>query len=47
MSEVAEKQVLKLDKKFKEDSFVRVRVIGLRLVEGVAIGTLKVHYLHM
>ncbi|KMZ61801.1 30S ribosomal protein S1 [Zostera marina] len=41
MSEVAEKQVLKLDKKFKEDSFVRVRVIGLRLVEGVAIGTLK------
>lgn len=31
-----------VEKKFKEGSMARVRVLGVRHLEGVAIGTLKV-----
>ncbi|CAN0879206.1 rRNA biogenesis protein RRP5 [Linum grandiflorum] len=39
--DVAEAEVPKLEKKFKERSIVRVRIIGFRHLEGLATGTLK------
>lgn len=39
---MAEGEVRKLEKKFKEGSCIRVRILGLRNLEGVATGTLKV-----
>jgi rRNA biogenesis protein RRP5 len=39
---VAEEEVRKLEKKFKEGSRVRVRVLGFRHLEGLATGILKV-----
>lgn len=41
VSDVADKEVKKLEKIFKEGSLVRVRVLGLRYLEGLAIGILK------
>ncbi|GKV41870.1 hypothetical protein SLEP1_g49347 [Rubroshorea leprosula] len=41
ISDVAEEEVQKLEKKFKEGTHVRVRVLGFRLLEGVATGILK------
>lgn len=40
--DVSDKDVKNVDKKFKEGSISRVRVLGVRHLEGVAIGTLKV-----
>ncbi|XP_010557958.1 PREDICTED: rRNA biogenesis protein RRP5 isoform X2 [Tarenaya hassleriana] len=40
-SDVAEDEVKNLEKKFKEGSCVRVRILGLKQLEGIAIGTLK------
>ncbi|KAH6781199.1 RIBOSOMAL RNA PROCESSING 5 [Perilla frutescens var. hirtella] len=40
LSDVADKEV-KLDKSFKEGSYVRVRIHGYRHLEGLATGTLK------
>lgn len=39
---MAEDAVKKTGKKFKEGSHVRVRILGFRHLEGLAIGTLKV-----
>lgn len=39
---MAEEEVHKLEKKFKEGSHVRVRVLGFRHLEGLATGILKV-----
>ncbi|XP_015695265.2 rRNA biogenesis protein RRP5 [Oryza brachyantha] len=39
--DVSDKDVKNVEKKFKEGSMARVRVIGVRHLEGVAIGTLK------
>lgn len=39
---MAEGEVRKLEKRFKEGSCVRVRILGFRNLEGVATGTLKV-----
>ncbi|KAH0904854.1 hypothetical protein HID58_044357 [Brassica napus] len=39
--DAAEDEVKKLEKKFKEGSRIRVRVLGLKQIEGLAIGTLK------
>lgn len=39
---MAEEEVRKLEKKFKEGSHVRVRVLGFRHLEGLATGILKV-----
>lgn len=41
ISDVAEEEVRKLEKKFKEGSHVRVRVLGFRHLEGLATGILK------
>uniref|UniRef100_A0A2N9FN48 S1 motif domain-containing protein n=1 Tax=Fagus sylvatica TaxID=28930 RepID=A0A2N9FN48_FAGSY len=41
ISDVAEEEVRKLEKKFKEGSRVRVRVLGFRHLEGLATGILK------
>ncbi|XP_051148647.1 rRNA biogenesis protein RRP5 [Andrographis paniculata] len=41
MPDVADKEIGKLNKKFKEGSCVRVRILGYRRLEGLAIGTLK------
>ncbi|CAH8356759.1 unnamed protein product [Eruca vesicaria subsp. sativa] len=37
----AEDEVKKLEKKFKEGSRIRVRVLGLKQMEGLGVGTLK------
>lgn len=42
ISDVAEEEVRKLEKNFKEGSHVRVRVLGFRHLEGLATGILKV-----
>lgn len=42
ISDVAEEEVRKLEKTFKEGSHVRVRVLGFRHLEGLATGILKV-----
>lgn len=39
---MADEEVRKLEKKFKDGGHVRVRVIGFRHLEGLAMGTLKV-----
>lgn len=41
VTDVADKEVKKLEKSFKEGSFVRVRVLGFRRLEGLATGILK------
>nr|XP_015898902.2 rRNA biogenesis protein RRP5 isoform X1 [Ziziphus jujuba var. spinosa] len=41
ISDVAEEEVRKLEKKFKEGSEVRVRILGFRHLEGLATGILK------
>lgn len=46
ISDVAEVEVKKLEKKFKEGSHVRVRVLGFKHLEGLATGILKVVLLH-
>lgn len=42
MSDVADKEIKKLEKNFKEGGLVRVRVLGLRHLEGLVTGVLKV-----
>jgi rRNA biogenesis protein RRP5 len=42
ISDVAEEEVRKLEKTFKEGSHVCVRVLGFRHLEGLATGILKV-----
>ena len=37
-----EEEVQKLEKKYKEGNRVRVRILGLRYLEGIATGVLKV-----
>ncbi|XVE75785.1 hypothetical protein DITRI_Ditri12bG0120500 [Diplodiscus trichospermus] len=41
VSDVAEEEVRKLEKKYKEGSQVRVRILGFRHLEGLATGILK------
>ncbi|CAA0842788.1 Unknown protein [Striga hermonthica] len=41
VADVADKEVGKLEKNFKEGSLVRVRVLGYKHLEGLATGTLK------
>ncbi|TYJ18682.1 hypothetical protein E1A91_A09G140100v1 [Gossypium mustelinum] len=41
VSDVAEEEVRKLEKKFKEGTQVRVRILGFRHLEGLATGILK------
>ncbi|KAL2480440.1 RNA binding [Abeliophyllum distichum] len=41
VTDVADKDVRKLEKSFKEGNLVRVRVLGFRHLEGLATGTLK------
>ncbi|KAI9122039.1 hypothetical protein K1719_006728 [Acacia pycnantha] len=41
ISDIDEEEIQKLQKKFKEGSHVRVRILGLRNLEGLATGTLK------
>ncbi|XP_016442839.2 rRNA biogenesis protein RRP5 [Nicotiana tabacum] len=41
VSDVADKEVKKLEKSFKEGKVVRVRVLGFRHLEGLATGVLK------
>lgn len=42
VSDIAEGEGHKLEKKFKEGSCVRVRIFGIRHLEGLAVGVLKV-----
>ncbi|KAJ0028108.1 hypothetical protein Pint_36335 [Pistacia integerrima] len=42
ISDVAEEEVKKLEKKYKEGTRVRVRILGFRHLEGLATGILKV-----
>lgn len=44
---MAEEEVRKLEKKFKQGSHVRVRVLGFRHLEGLATGILKVKLLYL
>lgn len=39
---MADEEVRKLEKRFRDGGNVRVRVIGFRHLEGLAMGTLKV-----
>ena len=41
---MAEEEVRKLEKKYKEGSQVRVRILGFRHLEGLATGILKVAF---
>ncbi|KAK7345187.1 hypothetical protein VNO77_15745 [Canavalia gladiata] len=41
ISDVAEEEAQKLEKKYKEGNHVRVRILGLRHLEGIATGVLK------
>ncbi|GAB4851487.1 hypothetical protein Ancab_030889 [Ancistrocladus abbreviatus] len=41
ISDVADEEVHKLEKKFKEGSYVRARILGYRHLEGLAMGVLK------
>lgn len=41
MFDVADGEIRKLDKKFKEGSRVRIRILGFRNLEGLAMGTSK------
>lgn len=42
ISDVSDEKVTKLEEKFKEGDYVRVRVLGMRHLDGLAMGTLKV-----
>lgn len=42
ISDVAEEEVKKLEKKYREGTSVRVRILGFRHLEGLATGILKV-----
>lgn len=42
ISDIAEGEIKKLEKKYKEGNHVRVRILGLRHLEGLATGVLKV-----
>lgn len=42
VSDIAEEEIQKLEKKYKEGNHVRVRILGLRHLEGLATGVLKV-----
>ncbi|GAB2302519.1 hypothetical protein Dimus_036525 [Dionaea muscipula] len=42
ISDVADEEILKLERKFKEGSQVRARILGYRHLEGLAMGFLKV-----
>lgn len=39
---MADKEVKKLEKTFREGSHVRVRILGFKHLEGLAMGVLKV-----
>ncbi|PSS36280.1 RRNA biogenesis protein [Actinidia chinensis var. chinensis] len=41
VTDVADKEVSKLEKTFKEGSHVRVRILGFKHLEGIAVGVLK------
>ncbi|RDY08514.1 rRNA biogenesis protein RRP5, partial [Mucuna pruriens] len=41
ISDIAEEEIQKLEKKYKEGNHVRVRILGLRYLEGIATGVLK------
>ncbi|CAL0321523.1 unnamed protein product [Lupinus luteus] len=41
ISEIAEKEIKKLEKMYKEGNHIRVRILGLRHLEGLATGVLK------
>ena len=41
---MADKEVSKLEKTFKEGSHVRVRILGFKHLEGIAVGVLKVAF---
>ncbi|XP_068652858.1 rRNA biogenesis protein RRP5 isoform X2 [Aristolochia californica] len=41
LHDVADEEVRKLDKKFKEGKTVRLRILGFKHMEGIATGTLK------
>ncbi|GAB2295441.1 hypothetical protein Dimus_029608 [Dionaea muscipula] len=41
ISDVADEEILKLERKFKEGSQVRARILGYRHLEGLAMGILK------
>ncbi|XP_061360719.1 rRNA biogenesis protein RRP5 isoform X2 [Gastrolobium bilobum] len=41
ISDIAEEEIQKLEKKFKAGNHVRVRILGLRHLEGLATGVLK------
>ncbi|KAK3020344.1 hypothetical protein RJ639_045328 [Escallonia herrerae] len=45
VSDVADKEVRKLEKSFKEGSQIRVRILGFRHLEGLATGLVKVSVL--
>jgi hypothetical protein len=40
--DISDKDVKNLEKKFKEGSMLRIRILGVRHLEGVAVGTVKV-----
>lgn len=42
---MAEEEVRKLERRFKEGSLVRVRILGFRHLEGLATGILKVAFI--
>lgn len=41
ISDIADEEIQKLEKKYKEGNHVRVRILGLRYLEGIATGVLK------
>ncbi|WJX11337.1 hypothetical protein P8452_01962 [Trifolium repens] len=41
ISDISEEEIQKLEKKYKEGNHVRVRILGLRHLEGLATGVLK------
>ncbi|KAE9590105.1 putative ribosomal protein S1 [Lupinus albus] len=41
ISDIAEKEIKKLEKMYKEGNHIRVRILGLRHLEGLATGVLK------
>ncbi|KAJ7975952.1 rRNA biogenesis protein RRP5 [Quillaja saponaria] len=46
ISDVAEEEIRKLEKKYREGNHVRVRILGLRYLEGLATGILKTSMSH-
>ena len=47
IADVADEEVHKLEKKFKGGSEVRARILGFRLLEGLAMGVLKVYFYNL